>query len=430
MIDSAQNKRKNISFFFPYPYVSGIPVLFSNVANHLLKTTSHQINIIDYKDGALIRNCNLHPNLNFIEFKDFEPCNLDFDTHLVLQAGIPYKIRNELKIGAGVRIIQWVAFEYNLVPYQYQFNAFRKLQEKYFSLYLVFWYLNYKKAKILSKWVQNMIAKGSIAFMSKKMYDVTGKYLQFSKEIPFKHLPLISGGVTDYSEEKIIKKNKSVKNCLHLAWVGRLADFKIYILNYSISLLSTLALRNRINIHLHIIGEGDCAGLLQADCSNEYFKIINVGGLEKDKTDTYVYENIHALFAMGTSSIDGARVGLPVVLLDYSYVPIDGDYVFRYLHNTHDCDLGHPMVNADFMEGNTSLELIVIDLLNNYKSLSEDSLKYFSEHHSTEQTSKKLLDLLENHSYRYSDIPGEIRSLSFPRKIYLWYLKNIKKRYY
>ena len=63
---------RNITFFFPYPHISGIPVLFSNLTNHLLETNKSFINIIDYKDGALINSCDEHPRLNLIEFKDFE----------------------------------------------------------------------------------------------------------------------------------------------------------------------------------------------------------------------------------------------------------------------------------------------------------------------------------------------------------------------
>ncbi len=421
---------KSITFFFPYPFVSGVPILFANIANHLLKTTSIPINIIDYKEGALIRNCGQHPNLNFIEFRDFKTCNLDFETYLLIQAGIPYKMRSELKIGKNVRMLQWVAFEYNLVPYIYQLNAFRKLQEKYFSLYLMFWYLDYNKAKILSKWTMKMIERGSIAFMSRKMYDVTHKYLRFDRELPVTYLPLVSGGITDYSEENILQKAQSVTTCLQLAWVGRIADFKVHILNYSIKLLSRLAVDRKININFHIIGDGEFVDMIQLDCENDFFTITNVGGLEKDKSDTYIYENVHALLAMGTSSIDGARVGLPVVLLDYSYVPVTGDYLFRWLHDTTNYDLGHPMIGSDFSEGNSSIGTMVTNLLKNYIALSGESLGYYRNNHSTEHTSAKLLDLLLNHSYTHSEVPVELKSMSIPRKLYLWYVKIIKKKYY
>ena len=92
----------NITFFFPYPHISGIPVLFSNLTNYLLRDNQHEINVIDYRNGALIRSCAASPRLNFIEFKDFENCIIDFDTHLIIQAGLPSKLRKELKISGVV----------------------------------------------------------------------------------------------------------------------------------------------------------------------------------------------------------------------------------------------------------------------------------------------------------------------------------------
>lgn len=420
----------NITFFFPYRDVSGVPILFANMANYLLKYTTATINIIDYKNGALIRTCDQHPNLNFIEFTDFEECLLDFETYLVIQAGVPSQLRNELKIGNQVRIIQWAAFEYNLVPYFYGPFGIHTLQKKYFNLYLIFWYLDLKKAKLLSAWVQKMIAQGGIAFMSKKMYDVTEKYLRFKESVPITYLPLISGGHTVYSSEHIANKEKSITQSLELAWLGRLGDFKIHILNYSIKLLSKIALENKIPINFHIIGEGELFNQLDLNHENGFFKITYVGGLEKDNSDAYVHEKIHALFAMGTSSIDGARVGLPVVLLDYCYHPVEKDYVFRYLHHTTDYDLGHPMVEGDFALNNESLKTMVLELVNNYISLSTQSLEYYNNNHSTERTAGLLLNLLANKSYNISEIPVELRSQSFARKMYKWYLKNIKKRYY
>ncbi len=420
----------NITFFFPYPDISGVPILFANMANYLLKHTDIKIHIIDYKNGALIRTCDQHPNLNFIEFTDFQDCVLDIETYLVIQAGVPSQIRNELKIGEQVKIIQWAAFEYNLVPYLYGPLGIHTLQKKYFNLYLVSWYLDFKKAKLLSAWVQKMIARGAIAFMSKKMYDVTEKYLQFNEPVSITYLPLISGGHTDYSSEHIQNKAKSISQCLELAWLGRLGDFKIHILNYSIKLLSKIAFENKIVINFHIIGEGELYSLLELNHNNEFFNIIYVGGLEKDNSDAYIHEKIHALFAMGTSSIDGARVGLPVVLLDYCYHAVEKDYIFRYLHHTRDYDLGHPMVEEDFAVNNDSLKRMVLELVNNYISLSNQSFGYYTNNHSTERTAGLLLDLLANNSYCMSEVPMELRSESIVRKTYKWYLKNIKKRYY
>ena len=85
------------------------------MANYLLQNTSLNVHIVDYIDGALIKNCIFSHRLHFIEFRDFKTCDIDYETHLILHAGIPYKLRSELKIGDQVKILQWAAHEFNLV---------------------------------------------------------------------------------------------------------------------------------------------------------------------------------------------------------------------------------------------------------------------------------------------------------------------------
>jgi hypothetical protein len=421
---------KSITFFFPYPYISGVPILFANIANYLLENSDIEINIIDYSDGALARTCNKSFKLNHIIFEDFKPLHLEIETLLVLQAGIPYKLRNELIIGDKVKVLQWAAFEYNLVPYIYQVNAFRKLQEKYFALYLIFWYLDLGRAKALSKWVKDRIEEGSVVFMSRKMYEVTAKYLRFPESDKMTFLPLVSGGVTQFTSSVIDRKIAEIEETVEMAWVGRIGDFKVHILNYTILQAAAWAEKLKRKTRFHIIGDGEFGDILDTIISNNYFSIINVGGLEKNDSDKYTLDHVHILFAMGTSSIDGARVGLPVVLLDYTYTPVKVPYVFRYLHHTKNYDLGHPITDSDCKEGNNSFDILLGDIVSNYAFISSQCLEYYNVNHSTKETAKKLIQLGESKGYYVKDIPPILTKTSIMRRAYLLYLKNIKKKYY
>ena len=422
----------NITFFFPYRIISGVPITFANCANYLLSNSKIKVNIIDYEGGVLIRNCNKNNKLNFIKFEDFKACIIDFDTYLIIQGGLPYKLRNELSIGNKVKIIQWVAHEYNLVPFTSHISFFRQLQERYFFMYKIFFLINYKKMNLLSTWIQKMINRGAIAFMSKKMFDVTSKYLTINENlIKFSYLPLMSDGKTLYSEEKIMYKSKKIHKRINMAWLGRIGDFKIHILNYTIKKLSYLSELKKINIKFYIIGDGSFKNILNVNCQNEYFRIIDLGLMEKNKSDEFIYNKIDVILGMGTSSIDGGRVGLPVILLDQSYIKISKDYVFRFLHKTKNYDLGHPITNSDFKKGNSSIEIIVNKIIKDYKLLSDKSYKYFRDNHSTKNSVNHLFKLIKNKSfYYYDEIDKELLEIGLFRKLYLWYLKNIKKSYY
>ena len=421
---------KNVTFFFPYKQISGIPVLFSNIANFLIKNSKINVNIIDYKDGALIRNCIAHERLNFIEFKDFLPCKINFNTCLILQAGLPYKLRKELIIGEKVKIIQWAAHEFNLVPFISRFNYIRKIQEKYRIVYTLFCIINFKKFNTLKQWIPEMINRGSIVFMTQCIYETTREYLNFKEPNNINFIPNISDGLFEYNKESVNRKAEEVKVIIEIGWIGRLADFKIHILNYSICSLSKLANKKKIKINFHIIGEGEFDNLLSLNLENEYFSIINVGSLEKNQVDLYLEDNLHCLFSMGTSAIDGARLGLPIVLLDQSYLPILNDYKFKYLFNATGFDLGHPVTSNDFESGNDSLNKIIDDLVNDYYNISTKCLNYFNKNHKIDIVVNNLLELFQENYYSIHEVPKEIYRQGIFRKLYLFYLKKVKKSYY
>jgi len=420
----------NLTFFFPYPHISGIPVLFANLTNYLLKDNKHEINIIDYKNGALIRSCKPNSKLNFIEFNDFESCIIDFETHLIIQAGLPYKLRQELKISDKVKILQWAAHESNLIPYLSRFNFILKIQHSSLVIHRIFKLIKNRTYKTLSMWVGKMIDRGSIVFMTHEIYNNTAKYLFLENTHSVTYLPNFSFGENDFNEQAILHKSKNIHQELNLSWVGRIAEFKIHILNYSISKLSSYAAKTQTKIKFHIIGSGESEKLLKLDCQNQFFEIIQVGTLEKDEVDKYLDKNIDAMFSMGTSALDGARLGLPVVLLDQSNAEIKDGYIFKFLFDSKGFDLGHPVSNSDFEIGNETLETIISDLTLDYRNLSKRTLDYYSENHSIETVSLKLLNLLNNNSYSLHDIDKSISNPGLLRKIYLFYIKKIKKTYY
>jgi len=423
---------RNITFFFPYPHISGIPVLFSNLTNYLLETYKSVVNIIDYKDGALINSCDEHPRLNFIEFKDFEKCIIDFETHLVLQGGLPNKLRQELVITNKVKIFMWAAYEFNFVPYMSRIRVISNLQRSNLLLHNLFRLLNYKNYRVLSEWVIKMAERGSISFMNKPIFETTVKYLFIKNEIhSVKYLPNFGLGNIEYSKRRIVQKSNEVKKSINLCWLGRIADFKVHILNYSLVELSKLARIKNSSIIFHIIGSGEFEDKLMLKCQHEFFKIIKVGRLEKDQVDKYLFKNIHGIFAMGTSALDGARLGLPTILLDQSYSKVNEGYIFKYLFNAESFDLGHPITNLDFKKGNDSLEKIIEGFKEEYKNLSDKTIKYFNNNHSINIICNKFLNKIDGPEYfQYHEIDKRLLKLGLLRRLYLLYLEKVKKTYY
>ena len=267
--------------------------------------------------------------------------------------------------------------------------------------------------------------------MTNYIYETPKKFLKLDENLTPSFLPNFSFGELIYDKNLIVKKSIEAKLILNIAWVGRIVDFKVHILNYSLRSLSKYSEKNKRKIVFHVIGDGPAHSLIEFNYSNSFFKIINVGRLNKNKIDNYLQENIHSVFAMGTSAIDAARLGLPVVLLDQSFTKITNDYVFRYLYNAIGFDLGHPLIKSDFQNNNNSIDIIINDLSNTYVEVGNKCYNYFKNNHSIEIVINKLLQSLKNNNYyTIDDIPKKMRIQGFLRHLYLFYVQFIKKKYY
>ena len=83
------------------------------------------------------------------------------------------------------------------------------------------------------------------------------------------------------------------------------------------------------------------------------------------------------------------------------------------------------MTDEDFEKGNTTLETIIYDLINNYESLSNNCLNYYKSNHAIESVAAKFLNLCAENGYSINEIPDQCKRHSLSRRVYLWYLKYL-----
>ena len=423
-MDSLISTENKICFFFPYKELSGVPVLFSRLANHL-SASSHDLTIyiIDYSDGTMVVNLKLNDNIIILPFEDGKQITPPNDALLIMQSILPYSIRPELKISPETRILFWNLHPDCLIPSFIPFPFFRNLQNKSFKLYVLLANLIYRKlVNDLQSFVDDAVQKKSLVFMDKANYEKTGKYL-FLKFDNIEYLP-----VPAISSIRI--KNTMVESPteLNFTWIGRLCDFKFHILVYTIKQLSLISIKKSLKIKFSIIGDGPYKNeLINLNVEHDKFKLEILGSIKPEQLDQYLLEHTDVLAAMGTSALEGAKLGIPTILLDISYYPIKKDYKFRWLHESIDFDLGHPISEEDYKEGNNNLNKMLDDLLLNYKIISNNSISYFRINHDINSVIKKLLIKINEAKLIYSEINPSILKKSVLRRIFD--LRHILKNY-
>lgn len=404
---------KSLSFFFPYKVVSGCPVLFLNIARKMasLYSDEYKVYLVDYEDGYMAQNIKDDKNISLIPFKDGERCLIDTD-YIIMQAYLPDAIRPEFTPGKETKVLMWVLHAWNFFPIVFPLNFFRSFIEGHEDLYCKILRILYPRVlKKNGTFLQTLHDAGAVAFMDKPTLNTTERALYKEITNPL----MIAIASSDPSGEKYSKGHDT--NTLHLGWVGRLCDFKIHILNYSMKKAHEYADKNQRNVVFHVVGNGELEHILYND-ESDYFKIDRVGIIRKEELDRYMFETFDINFAMGTSVIESAKLGIPTVKVDTSYIPIDGDYVFRWFHEIDGFDVGHRITEDDFQEGNCSFDRIINEYEKQGEQLGEKDYDYYANHFSLAVVSEKLNNSLENVNIRWSEIPPQLLKRGFIRQIY------------
>lgn len=81
-------------------------------------------------------------------------------------------------------------------------------------------------------------------------------------------------------------------------------------------------------------------------------------GLFGDKLDAFLRDETDLLVAMGTASLEGAKLGVPCVLVDYTLGEIPADYRHRWFSRARENDLGTDVARREYAHGAPASELL------------------------------------------------------------------------
>ena len=401
---------KTVAFYFPYYEVSGVPVLFSNLADYFSKNYQFKISIIDFEDGYMSNSLSENNKIEKIIFETSKPLLIDVDI-VIMQSILPFAMRPEINFSTNTRIMFWNLHPDNLIPNLYPFVIVRKYYPNiYRNILSIFWK---KKFKLVRNFVKNAIQLNSLSFMDSANLNNTNFFL--STEINnVSFLPIAcSNGI---KREDVINKDFVE---LNFSWVGRICDFKIHILNYLILRLSEVAKNLQLKINLHIIGDGpEMRNLNTKSHLHTHFRITFVGRLTKEKTDSYLYSEIDINASMGTSVLESAKFGIPSIVLDFDYKVINKKYKFRWLHETVNYDLGHLINKENLVNKNHELIDMTNEFINNSSVISEKSFNYYVTNHTLEYVSDNLKKQIEKSKLTITDINPSLLKKSLLRRLH------------
>jgi hypothetical protein len=114
-------------------------------------------------------------------------------------------------------------------------------------------------------------------------------------------------------------------------------------------------------------------------------KVSYVNGLCRNELESYLKVNSDIHFAMGTSALEAAKLGIPTIIVDGSHKEMPDSYRYKWNFQMENYSLGDEVTNVDTFTGMTMEEVWqVFSSESVYDDISSKCLEYTRKNHSIE----------------------------------------------
>lgn len=387
-------------FCFPYRGVGGVSLLFLRVTEFLSQFRFAECHLVDYVDGFMAKN--LRGQGVILETYQDEGVQVVIPAGAIgiFQSMTPWSMFPGIRPDPASRIFFWNCYPYNLIPLLPGLR--RSMQHRPVLARLILATLLRSYRQKMLRLVNLMLDKNALVFMDNTNLKTTSKFLRVSIPRPcYLPIPVHASG-----DKRAMHMERDLKaNGLKVVWVGRVVDFKFFVLKRSLIELNHLAPRLKMKITISLVGTGDYRQALEQTTSNlPHLNCEFVDYVAPADLDEFLISRADLLFAMGTSALEGARLGIPTLLLDVAHGPVSADYVFRWIYEREGFTLGDILSECNYIKGNTSLEDRITELDGDFSQISARCLGYFEENHEMSRVAAKLMRYLERTTCTYADM--------------------------
>jgi len=234
-------------------------------------------------------------------------------------------------------------------------------------------------------------------------------------KIPFLPIPVKVEKVDNTCQTK--DKNNNKFRCV---WVGRISCEKVYSLKKVLEDINSL---NEIEVEFDIIGTGDYEFIIREFIAKPHLKINFLGTITKNLNN--ILKRYDVCFAMGTSALESAKLGIPTVLVDPSYKELPKYYKYRWLFETKNFVLGYMLPTDKINDNKLSMQEIFYILSKDSlrRTVAKNCYEYVIKHHSLENVSKNLIDFVSKSTLTVQDL----RQLQINNTLFHKIYKVLKK---
>jgi len=332
--------------------------------------------LFDVKDGS-VHNAFLDTNIpfEFIEIdeprskRDYSKCLNETDLLIVfdtnLFGNLLYFSRSKCKILVWEIYYLWVE---------------RFIYTKYFPLK---WWALHQERKILNEIVKNN-AFFFIDYMGKEAVETR---LNVSISDNF-YLPI---PIEMPKCNKLIRQN--LKSNLTVTYVGRSVIWKINPFIKIASDFNEIGYLNSVNFIVVCDDIQKFKSELRKKLS--FYDMLTIKFFEnlslEQLNNSLEKSDLH--FAMGTAALDGAKLGIPTIVVDGSFYDFPTNYRYRWIFETKELNLGKALDYKEVqdVDGKHILSEVLSTLKHNRNSISSKSFEYVKNNYDIEKVTDKIM---------------------------------------
>lgn len=392
-----KNEKNTISFMFPVTsgIMGGVQMLLINLIPHIIKNGLANVRLYDYTFGLV------KLELDKLGVEDYEFISLDSskwtipnlgDETFVLTGGLWLTYPKFFENKKNVKLAVWDVY----YPFWSTLGSFKGLK------------IPFLRAGLMS----DLAEKDAVFFMEEKGLQVFKEEGYYSNKSNESIVPL----PVYIKDKNIYLKDYSpaTESKFNIAYIGRAEDWKMYPVK---KIIEDLAVLNT-----------ECQLLVYTNDKNFFAKFlgklpVNVSvdykvGYSGEKLEQDLIKNKVAFgYSMGTAALDMAKLGIPVILADFSYEEFPKKYYYKLLHHTGLGNLGENAAEVKFGQRLSLAEILDLEK----KEWSGLSYSFVCDKHSIDVCSERLIIAVNQTRLNIN----EVSKLKYiPHFLYYLYKRN------
>jgi len=192
------------------------------------------------------------------------------------------------------------------------------------------------------------------------------------------------------------KKESGRKDDIVFTYVGRAVDSKIFPVKKMIADILNAGLKKKVILQI-VTDDADIFQTALPGFRSNSLDVRFQENLSPQKLDNFLLTHADIHFSQATSALEGAKLGIPTILVDFAFREFPEDYRYKFIHQTDPAYIGTDVNEEKSFTGMTMLE--IFQTVNNRAQMDEVSVKcyeYIHKDHNVAMITSRLEKQITN----------------------------------